>query len=406
MTHPGKAATAARPRRRRSFSQQNLAVTHEGPDGALLAEALQVPPEGGYEGTHAFHPYPGRFHPRLPRLVLQAFARPGEGVLDPFMGGGTTLVEARLLGLAAVGNDLNPVAHLVATERTRPRTRREADAVTSEARRLAGAVEALRREKRPPRLYHPRLARLTSHYERHLFAEMAQWYRLLGTLHAGPVRDTLRAVFSAGVVKFSNRAADSDARSEPVHYPKGAVSRFLVRKAEELVRAQVAYGRALPPDAPPVRLYAEDARLLPSLGWGEAAHVVTSPPYPGTYAYQEQHALRMDWLELDAGPFNAGEIGTPGDEGGWSEALRDVLGTLARVLKPGGDLVLVMGDWIGDGHAVDAAAMLERTAAARDWRLVSRASVQRGAFSRPERKAFARRGKWEHVLRFTRPGAA
>ena len=164
----------------------------------------------------------------------------------------------------------------------------------------------------------------------------------------------------------------------------------------------------IPPGTPPVRLYEEDARLLPSLGGGRFEHIVTSPPYPGTYDHHTQHRLRLDWLGLQGGAFAAAELGARREESEstWSEALRDVLVALARVLKPGGQLFLVMGDWIAAGHAVDAAGLLRRLAANKDWHLASWASVRRQTFSHAETKAFARRGKWEHLLHYTRPGTA
>lgn len=57
--------------------------------------------------THSFHPYPAKFPPQLPRNLLAQFAQPGEQVLDPFCGSGTTLVEARLQGLHSVGVHIN-----------------------------------------------------------------------------------------------------------------------------------------------------------------------------------------------------------------------------------------------------------------------------------------------------------
>jgi hypothetical protein len=295
-------------------------------------------------------------------------------------------------------------------------------------------VEALRREKQPPRVFHRRQGELSRHYAPHLLAELMQWHRLVEAAPAGPLRESLRAVFSSAVVKFSNLASDS--RAEPGPAPrrgKGAVSRFLVAKARELAQAQVELAGRIPPGTPPPVLHQEDARLLPSIGWAACDLVLTSPPYAGTYDYHAHHALRSAWLELDATAFAAGEIGArrhppaagaaagtavaagpaavaggtvASAGGGWSEDLRAVLGTLARVLRPGGSLFLVLGDWVADDHAVDASAMLARTAAARDWQLVSRASMQRDVHSRGEARVFARRGKWEHLLHFVRPATA
>jgi hypothetical protein len=301
---------------RRSFSQRNLETRQEGSLGPLLLEALHVPSASGYLLTHGFHPYPGRFHPHLARTLLRGLpaaaglALPGTRVLDAFMGGGTTLVEAQLAGLPSIGNDLNPIAGIVARERTRPRSPAQAQEVQSESRRIAGQVEALRREKSRPRVQLPGIYRLTPHYAPHLLAELMQWIRLVSELPNGPVRETLRAVFSSAVVKFSNQAADStpEERKSPT-IAKGAPSRFLVQKAEELVQAQVDLGRLLGVNPPSVRLLEEDARLLPSLGWGEADLALMSPPYPGTYDYYLQHRLRMDWLGLDGQGLLDAELG-------------------------------------------------------------------------------------------------
>ena len=395
-------------RRRRSLSQQNLANECEGALGTLLADALTIPRESAYRLTHGFHPYPGRFHPRLARTVLEELGgspenNRGRTVLDPFMGGGTTLVEGNLLGLDVVGNDLNPVAGLVARERTRPRTADQARRLVGEAERIAALVEALRREKHPPRVRRPGLPRLAPHYAPHLFAELVQCIRLIDDLRAGTARETLRAVFSALAVKFSNRRSDSSEETEPPRYPKGAVIRFLVSKCRELAEAQVTLGERLPRPRPGVTLLEEDARLLPSLGWGAVDLILTSPPYPGTYDYHEHHRLRMDWLELDGQAFFDGETGPRRGEGvSWSAAMRDAMVAFARVMKREGHLFVVIADWLDRRHAVDGAAITLRIAKSKGWRCESRASVQRAVHNRAERTAFAKRGKWEHLLHFRR----
>jgi len=68
--------------------------------------------------THNFYRYPARFSPAFARAVMLAFSQPGETVFDPFMGGGTTLVEAAVLGRRAVGTDINPLAAFVTRAKT------------------------------------------------------------------------------------------------------------------------------------------------------------------------------------------------------------------------------------------------------------------------------------------------
>src|SRR5437870_3561527 len=68
----------------------------------------------GY-ATHGLFPYRGKFHPQMVKGILNAIGmRPGELVLDPMMGSGTTLVEATLMGINAVGFDVSPFCRFMA----------------------------------------------------------------------------------------------------------------------------------------------------------------------------------------------------------------------------------------------------------------------------------------------------
>ena len=60
--------------------------------------------------THWFYPYKGKFHPQMARALLNIMQlNPGNTVLDPFIGSGTTAVEAQLLGLRCIGVDISPL---------------------------------------------------------------------------------------------------------------------------------------------------------------------------------------------------------------------------------------------------------------------------------------------------------
>src|SRR5579864_12273 len=68
--------------------------------------------------THNFYKYPARFSPSFARQIVLAFSNPGDLVFDPFMGGGTTLVEARALGRKAIGTDISSLAVFLAQTKT------------------------------------------------------------------------------------------------------------------------------------------------------------------------------------------------------------------------------------------------------------------------------------------------
>jgi len=54
--------------------------------------------------------YRGNWSPYIPRNVILKYSRRGDTVLDYFVGGGTTAVEAKLLGRHCVARDINPGA--------------------------------------------------------------------------------------------------------------------------------------------------------------------------------------------------------------------------------------------------------------------------------------------------------
>lgn len=65
--------------------------------------------------THGLHRYPARMIPQIPRNIIQFYKlrgviSDGDILYDPFCGSGTSLVEARLNNLNAIGNDINPLA--------------------------------------------------------------------------------------------------------------------------------------------------------------------------------------------------------------------------------------------------------------------------------------------------------
>lgn len=82
----------------------------------LLAGVLDRTPVSGF--THTYYRYPARFSPQFARAAIRAFSEPGDLIIDPFVGGGTTLVESMALGRRAVGVDISSLATFVSSVKT------------------------------------------------------------------------------------------------------------------------------------------------------------------------------------------------------------------------------------------------------------------------------------------------
>lgn len=79
--------------------------------------------------VHEFYRYPGRFTPSFAATAIAAFSSTGDLVCDPFVGGGTTLIEARLASRLSFGADLSPLAGFVARGKATPYSEEDLDLV-------------------------------------------------------------------------------------------------------------------------------------------------------------------------------------------------------------------------------------------------------------------------------------
>ncbi|MGP1459023.1 MAG: DNA methyltransferase [Treponema sp.] len=70
--------------------------------------------------THGYHRYLAKFLPNVVKKIIENYALPDYPVADPFVGCGTTLVEAKIHGFESYGVDINPVAELIAKVKTTP----------------------------------------------------------------------------------------------------------------------------------------------------------------------------------------------------------------------------------------------------------------------------------------------
>ncbi len=74
--------------------------------------------------AHALHEvsYRACFKPQLPAFFIERLTAPGDTVCDPFMGRGTTPIQAVLMGRRAIGADVNPLSAMLAGPRAAPPT--------------------------------------------------------------------------------------------------------------------------------------------------------------------------------------------------------------------------------------------------------------------------------------------
>lgn len=255
---------------------------------------LSIKSVGITAATHGVYSYPAKFIPHVPRWAILKFTQPGQTVLDPFCGSGTTLVEAKLLGRHSLGIDFSPLARLLTRVKTTPLG--GADIITAAADRL------LRRWREVSDTPRPFVAN-----ESHWFSpEASACLRRLAAAAKQETEPGLRDFLLLCVAAMVRRLSFAD---DQQIFPERTVFATHVPAAddarvEQLFRdivarwAQAVEEFALGCDRNVyARLIGTDAREI-ALPDESVDLAVTSPPYINAMDYVRVHKLEMFWLGM------------------------------------------------------------------------------------------------------------
>ena len=93
--------------------KQDMALPLQERLKSLLASDLDFHGQDTAYASHNFHSFPAKFPPQLPNKFIANLTEPGDTVLDPMMGSGTTVLEAFLSGRYSIGFDIDPMALMI-----------------------------------------------------------------------------------------------------------------------------------------------------------------------------------------------------------------------------------------------------------------------------------------------------
>jgi hypothetical protein len=262
----------------------------------LLAEAARdkTPVEGW---THNFYRYPARFSPLFAKAAIEQFSKPGDLILDPYMGGGTTVVEALATGRNVVGNDLNSLAAFIARVKVTPLSLNDFGAILQWF------------ERDVPRLgYTVPISEVRSFIDpektRNLSISKARFIKKvladgLATVAEMPSQRALNFARCA-MLRVGQWALDGRER----HTTVTAFRERLAQTTEEMLDASVcftAHIRKTKVRAHIIHGNATDIAAAEVFEKKKASLVVTSPPYPGVHVLY--HRWQVDGRRESPAPY-------------------------------------------------------------------------------------------------------
>lgn len=299
--------------------------------------------------VHGLHPYLGKYVPQLVEIFLERYFRPGHCVYDPFVGSGTSLVEANVFGADAVGCDISAFNCLLSRVKTRPY------AIAPLKQSLSGVLEEARRAGPAP--VGEASDWLQRWYAPEALGELLRYSEMACEHLDGIAGDVAKVILSraARSARLTTHF-DLDFPRVPVHAPYFChkhkrlcrpvqeAQKFLSRYTVDTVRRISAFAESRTERS--VQVFHDDARTVRLSTRPDG--IITSPPYPGLIDYHEQHRYSYELLRLTdrrADEIGAASNGASGRAmAAYVTDMTAVFANAARQLRPEAPIVIVVND--------------------------------------------------------------
>jgi hypothetical protein len=332
--------------------------------------------------THNLHPWPAKFIPQIPAEVIAACSEPGDRVLDPFVGCGTTAVEALRAGRSVLATDINPLAVLITQAKSAPPVSAERDRIAAWSARL-----------RPVRVSKdlldaaPAIPNIGYWFDPSVIAQLSFLRRAIDEL--GTSAAFLRVVFSAIINAVSHQESETRYRRvERDIRASDVIDRFQKRLGRALSMA-ADFEAAVPPGDSTASVACCDARALDDVTDGTTCDLaVFSPPYPNAFDYHLYHRFRLFWLGHDPRQLKHSEIGAHlryQSQDDWPRDMQEVFAEVAALLRPEALCVVIVGDGIIAGEPVRSGDILwelaESVGLTPAWRTTRSLATHRRSFN-------------------------
>ncbi|MFA5553209.1 MAG: DNA methyltransferase [Phycisphaerae bacterium] len=316
--------------------------------------------------VHRLHPYLGKFIPQLVEIFLRKYFKQSETVLDPFVGSGTTLVQANELGVNSIGYDISAFNVMLCQVKT----------AKYDVKQMR--IEVLDILKKAKVSTHPykiqghlfesdRMEELENASKETIDQYLNEWfapqaleelltYRYLIENGSYKYKDLMRIILSRSARSArltTHFDLDFPKRPQREPYwchkhsrtcsPTQEAYKFLYRYSYDTIK-RISDFANLRTNAS-VRVYHGDSRKM---SMPAVDGVITSPPYVGLIDYHDQHAYSYRLLDLQENAKH--EIGSaskgrnPRAVSQYKQDIVTVLSQALDVMPSGGPIIVVAHD--------------------------------------------------------------
>lgn len=248
------------------------------------------------EYTHGFHSYPAMMIPQVARRLIEEYGGDATNIVDPFMGSGTTLVEAMLKPKTkqVYGVEINPLAILIAKAKTMPLSSQE---LTEDLGTLKNKVLNL------PEQQNPSFQNISFWFKDEVISKLSKLKASIETIKDDNKKDFFKVCFSETARHVSNtRNSEFKLYRLPTnklkeHNPD--VMAVFEKIAKKNIMQMQEFYNVVKSKKSKVSILKQDTRLKTDIPDSICDFLVTSPPYGDsrtTVAYGQFSRLGSQWL--------------------------------------------------------------------------------------------------------------
>ena len=306
---------------------------------------------------HSLHEvsYRACYKPQLPAFFIKRFCKVDDVVYDPFMGRGTTLIEAQLHGCRAYGNDINPLSQVLTKSRLTPPTLSQIEQRLQEmALPTNDAIDP----------------DLLVFFERGTLQELYGWRQYFRQKQEDDQLDRTDAWLQMvacnrltghskgffSVYTLPPNQATSVQAQQKINQKRGQTPEYrdtkqlILKKSKQLLRHSI-------PDhfwRDDARLFTESADQTTQIRNDSVDLVVTSPPFLDTVNYIQDNWLRMWFCDIEMEASKIWQLRRLED---WIFQMKKVFVELRRILKPQGRIAFEVGEVRGGSVLLENAVV-------------------------------------------------
>ena len=299
--------------------------------------------------AHPLHEvsYRACFKPQLPRFFIERLTKSGDLVYDPFMGRGTTLIEAAILDRIPIGCDINPLSRLLCEPRlsfpncdeainrlseipTTPLGPVRNDLLVFYHRETLDQVTALREY-------------LINKQKKGTLDSTDRWIRMVATNRLTGHSPGFFSVYTLPPNQaLSVKSQERINNKRNLVPPRRDIVQLIIRKTRALLTTLKATTDArLATRGKDARFLTSSAHATSDISANTIQLVVTSPPFLDVVNYKHDNWLRCWFNDIDPDTVEIWQFKKTKE---WQHAMTAVFAELYRILRPGGFVAFEVGE--------------------------------------------------------------